>query len=158
MKHDSIIKHLIVLFAGALLLTSCARQISPDVYVARQVGEVSRTYPGVVRNVREVCMEHGERLGDNEVGAIGGGVTGGVIGGAIGKGNLLSAAAGVAVGAVTGSLIERNLNKQSALEYIVQLDNGDTVTVVQGKDHFFNVGQPVYLIASPNGRSRLIAQ
>lgn len=138
-------------------LTSCARNISSDNYVASNVGEVSTTYAGVVRSVREVCVDQSDQLGGNQAGIVGGGAAGGLVGNALG-GGLLPTAAGAIVGAVGGSFIEKKLKQQSALEYVVQLENGDLMTVVQGLDNAFCIGQPVYVIVSQCGRSRIISQ
>lgn len=151
-------KHFLFLTMGALLLTSCAREISSDVYASRQVGEVSMTYSGVIRSVRPITVEHGENLEDNALGIAGGGLAGGVIGNAVGRGNFVPTAAGAVVGAVAGSFVEKKLKTQTALEYVVQLDDGGLMTVVQGQDQVFQVGQPVYVLASPQGRSRITAQ
>ena len=156
MKLNCLIKALMI--SGALAsLTSCAREISSDVYVANRVGEVSTTYSGIVRNVRQVCVDASESLGDNQTGIIGGAAAGGLIGNAFG-GNLLPTAVGAVAGAVGGSMIEKKLKQQSALEYIVEIENGGLMTIVQGCDNFINIGQPVYVIVSQSGRSRIISQ
>ena len=105
MKLNLIIRNITALSISIMVLTSCARQISSDVYASGQVGEVSTTLAGCVKNVREVCMEQGEQLEDNGLGIAGGGVAGGVIGSAVGRGNLLPTAAGAIAGAVAGSFI-----------------------------------------------------
>lgn len=151
-------KNILLLAGAALLLSSCARQIESDVYSSYQVGEVSVTYAGVVRSMREVCVENGEQLEDNGLGIAGGGVAGGVLGNALGRGNLLPTAAGAIAGAVTGSLLEKKLKQQMAFEYVVELENGNLMTVVQGRDQIFGIGQPVYVMISPFGRSRLTPQ
>ncbi len=151
-------KNIILLAGAALLLSSCARKIESDVYSSHQVGEVSMTYPGFVRSMREVCVENGEQLEDNGLGIAGGGVAGGVLGNALGRGNFLPTAAGAIAGAVTGSFVEKKLKQQMAFEYVVELENGNLMTVVQGRDQVFGIGQPVYVIVSPFGRSRLVSQ
>ena len=151
-------RNFIVLVVSAILLTSCARQIDSDVYASRQVGEVSTTYVGVIRSVREVCVEECECLEDNGLGIAGGGLAGGVIGNALGKGNFAPTAAGAIVGAVAGSLIEKKAKQQMALEYVVELYHGGLITVVQGQNQVFNIGQPVYVLVSPYGRSRITPQ
>lgn len=148
----------ILLTVSILILSSCARQISSDMYVARQVGEASITYIGVIRNVREVCVEQGDQLEDNGLGISGGGIAGGVLGSTIGKGHVIPTVAGAIAGAVTGSLIEKKIKQQIALEYIVELNHGGLMTVIQGRDQLFNIGQPVYVIVSQTGRSRIIPQ
>lgn len=152
-------RHLTLLTLSLItILSSCARQISSDVYSAQQVGEVSYTHPGVIRSFREVTVEHGEQLQDNTMGIAGGGIAGGVIGNAAGRGNFVPTALGAVAGAVAGSFVEKKLKEQSAIEYIVQLDNGSLMTLVQGKDQIFSVGQPVYVIVSAGGRSRITPQ
>lgn len=146
-----------VLLTGSLLmsLTSCGRQISSNVYSSGRVGEVSTTYPAVIKNVRQVCVAEGDRLEDNKTGMIGGAVAGGAVGSACG-GRFLPTAVGALAGALGGTLIEKNLKEQRAFEYIVETENGCLYTVVQGTDSLFGIGQPVYLIISQNGRSRII--
>lgn len=151
-------KKYLLLVCGLLTFTSCAREISSDVYTAKQVGEVSMTYAGVIQGVRPVTVEHGENLGDNELGIVGGGVAGGLVGSTVGKGNFVPVAAGAIAGAVAGAFIEKKVKQQNALEYVVQLDNGGLMTVVQGEDQVFGIGQPVYVLMSPRGRSRITAQ
>lgn len=101
-------KQIMLLVLGAIVLTSCARNISSDVYASRQVGEVSTTYAGVIRSVRPVTVEHGENLEDNTLGLAGGGIAGGVLGSAVGRGNFVPTAAGAIAGAVAGSFVERD--------------------------------------------------
>lgn len=150
--------NVLLLTMSTMLITSCARQISSDVYASRQVGEVSTTYAGIVKNVREVTVEQGDQLENNGLGIAGGGIAGGVIGSAVGRGNFAPTAAGAIVGAVAGSLVEKKLKQQQALEYIVELDQGGLLTVVQGMDQAFVIGQPVYVLVSPQGRSRITPQ
>src|SRR5262245_6230689 len=105
-------KNIILLIVNVLLLTSCARQMNSDVYTSRQVGEVSTTYGGVIRNIREVCIQEGSQLEDNELGIVGGGVAGGVVGSAVGRGHFVPTVVGAVAGAVTGSLIEKKAKQQ----------------------------------------------
>lgn len=150
------LKYFLLLALCLSFCTSCARQISSDVYASRQVGEVSTTYAGYIRSVREVSMQQGEQLEENGMGVAGGGILGGALGNSMGRGNFLPTAVGAIAGAVTGSLIEKKLKQQSAYEYIVELENKGLVTIVQGTDQFFLIGQPVYVIVSQSGRSRII--
>jgi outer membrane lipoprotein SlyB len=142
----------------AVLLSGCARQISSDVYSDTQMGEASRTYAGVVANVRKVQVAP-EKLENNVLGAgagaLGGGLAASHIGG--GKGNIAATAAGAIAGAVGGAYAEQMLKTQDALEYVVKLRGGEMRTVVQGPSPAFAVGQPVLVVVAQNGRSRVIA-
>ena len=76
----------------------------------------------------------------------------------MGRGNFAPTAAGAIAGAVGGAFLEKKLKEQNAFEYVVQLDNGQMMTVVQGKDQIFGIGQPVYVLTSQGGRSRITPQ
>ncbi|CUI16981.1 putative outer membrane lipoprotein [Candidatus Protochlamydia naegleriophila] len=141
----------IILAVSALTLMNTG-SLSAHSYghTSRYVGEASMTYTGVIRSIREIIVEkHSSHLG-----TVGGGVAGGVIGSAIGRGRFLPTALGAVTGAVTGSLIEKRSNQRVALEYIIELSNGGLMTIVQSPGPY-NVGQPVYVIVSPSGHSRL---
>jgi len=132
--------------------------MSPDVYDAQDVGEVVATYEGEIIAVRHVRIQDGDRLQDNVIGGVGGGVAGAMVGSTMGKGSgtLLTEIAGAAIGATAGALTERELKKETGIEYIVQLDNGDIKTVVQGATPHLQEGEHVWLLVSKKGRSRII--
>ncbi len=142
------------------LFASCAREISSDVYSASHVGEASMTYPGVIIHTRAVTAQEHERLEENGLGIIGGGVGGALLGSQIGKGsgNTAATIGGALAGATAGAFAEKALKTQSAVEYVVQLENGQSTTVVQGPQPAFTVGQNVYVIVGQKGRSRVIAR
>ncbi|MGL4371644.1 MAG: hypothetical protein ACRCTK_03210 [Alphaproteobacteria bacterium] len=145
--------------ALVLLLSGCARDISSNTYKASHVGEASFTYQGVVANVREVQVEEGERLEENAagvgIGALAGGAAGYQFGG--GRGQIATTAAGAILGGVAGAYAEKALKSQKGLEYVVRLDNGQIMTIVQGLDPRLNPGQRVLVLVSNAGRSRVVA-
>ena len=104
----------ILLCSLATLVTGCARDISPNIYSERHVGEASRTFRGVVTHVRSVSVQGSERLQDNVLGGAAGGVAGGLAGSAFGrgKGQLATTLLGAAAGATAGALAEKELKKQ----------------------------------------------
>ncbi|MCA0370795.1 MAG: glycine zipper 2TM domain-containing protein [Proteobacteria bacterium] len=143
---------------AALMLSGCARQISPNVYTEAQVGESSRTYRCTVVSVRQIQVKAGERLEDNTTGMLLGGAAGGLAGSAVGggHGNTAAIIGGAIAGGVLGSLAEEQLKTQDALEYTVELENGKIRTLVQGLDSPLRVGQDALLIIGDRGRSRLV--
>jgi outer membrane lipoprotein SlyB len=59
------------------------------------------------------------------------------------------------IGSLAGAAIEANSTKQKGIEYVVETENGNMMTLVQGVDPFFGPGQKVLVLyGSP---SRLIA-
>ena len=48
---------------------------------------------------------------------------------------------------------------QNGIEYVVKLNNGKAITLTQGNDVVFTVGQPVYVLDADYGeRARIIAR
>lgn len=142
-----------------VLLGGCARQISPNVYSEASVGETSQTFRGKIINAREVAIEGKEKLDQNAAGLIGGGLAGGLLGNQFGKGtgNLAVTGIGAAAGAIGGAFLQKELEKQNAIEYVIQLQDGTLRTIVQGPEPRFQVGQNVLLLVYHAGRSRIVA-
>lgn len=148
-----------VLLASALIvnLSGCARNISSGTYASAHVGEAVETHQGVIVARRQVMVQEGEKLQDNTLGLIGGGVAGGVLGSMVGggRGRVLTTVGGAAAGALAGAYAQKELSKQNAWEYTVKLDNGSMRTVVQGLDTSLSIGQRVLIQISHRGRSRI---
>jgi outer membrane lipoprotein SlyB len=139
-------------------LGGCARDIAGDSYSETHVGEASVTYQGVVQSVRSVAVTGGDHLSDNTMGmalgALAGGLAGSTMGG--GKGNLAMTGLGAVAGATAGTMAEKQLKKQQGMEYVVLLNNGSVMTVVQGPKDPCAVGQKVFVIVGKAGRSRVV--
>jgi len=159
MGGDSIILKVgFIVAVCALVLTGCARNISPGVYIEDQVGVTMETYAGVIIKARSVIVKGADSLDDNMLGVVAGGVAGGIVGSSVGggTGKSIASAIGAIGGAFAGAKLEDRLKEQPAMEYIVKLKRGDTKVVVQGCKPELYVGQDVNLVISSNGRSRLI--
>lgn len=143
----------------AALASGCAREISSQVYSEAHVGEASKTFFGRIINVRKVVVQGQEKLDQNAtgmaMGAIAGGVAGTQFGG--GRGQIATTAGGALLGAVAGAMIQKGLESQDALEYTVELHNGELRSVVQGTDNPLAVGQNVLIMVSRDGRSRVVS-
>ena len=147
-----------VLTIALLLMPGCARRISQNYYSAASVGEAAHTYKGTIISARRVEVGEAERLQDNTTGLAVGGIAGGVAGSQIGSGSgsVLAAAGGAILGGLAGSYAQDELSRQAAVEYSVQLTNGQIMTVVQGADEVYQAGQAVLVIVSKKGRSRIV--
>jgi outer membrane lipoprotein SlyB len=147
-------KALVVLVVASAVMAGCAQNISPQTYSVGSVGQVNRTISATVISVREVNV-----AGTTGMGSSAGGATGAVIGSGMGGGNsrgdLVGAIGGAVIGSLAGAAIESNATKQKGLEYVVETENGNLMTIVQGADTVFVEGQKVLVLyGSP---SRLIA-
>ena len=147
------------LIAGLLLTSGCARRISQNYYSSTSVGEAAHTYKGVIISARKVEVGEAERLQDNSLGLGAGALAGGIAGSQIGQGStaaLLGGAGGALLGGIAGSYIQDGLSSQTGMEYSVQLDNSQIMTVVQGDEEVYQAGQRVLVIVSKKGRSRIV--
>ena len=63
------------------------------------------------------------------------------------------------LGGYLGGKAQEGLSTQGGMEYIVKLDSGKSITLTQGDDEIFSVGQHVYVLdADYDERARIIAQ
>ncbi|MGB0935637.1 MAG: glycine zipper 2TM domain-containing protein [Alphaproteobacteria bacterium] len=147
-----------VVAVSLLALSGCARNISPNTYKASHVGEASFTYQGVVASARQVVVENSEELEQNSTGILGGGLAGGLAGNQFGggSGNVAATVGGAVLGGIAGAFAEKALKSQDAMEYVVRLNNGSMMTVVQGMDLQLAMGQRVLVMVSHDGRSRVV--
>lgn len=143
------------LFSAAIaLLSGCASNISPQTYSVGSVGQVNRTVSATVVSAREVDVAGTTAVGGG-AGTAAGAVVGSAAGGNNSRGNIVGAIGGAVVGGLAGSAIEANATKQKGMEYVVETENGNLMTIVQGTDPIFAAGQKVLVLyGSP---SRLIA-
>lgn len=151
-----------VALAAALVSAGCARQTSPNVVEGSTVGQVTETYPGVIESARVVSIQEGDRLQQNTTGGLIGGAAGAGAGAAVastineGWGKAIAIGAGAILGAAAGAVAERETTRQTAIEYVVRLDDGRLVTVVQGVDGQLAPGQRVFMQVARGGRARVV--
>lgn len=142
------------LFAISFVLVACTKNISPNAYSAGSVGQVNRTISAVVISAREIDVTGSNALGAS-AGAVAGGAGGSMLGGGNVAGGIVGAVGGAVVGGLVGAAIESNVTQQKGMEYVVETENGNLMTLAQGDDTIFTVNQRVLVLyGSP---SRLIA-
>lgn len=137
----------------------CAKEIGSDTYSDAEAGAVKQTYRGTIISARRVKVQGQDKLQDNTLGLIGGGLAGGILGSQIGKGrgSTVGMVAGAGAGALGGALAQKALSKQEGMEYAVELTSGRVMTVVQGPQPELQVGQAVLVMVGDKGRSRVVA-
>ena len=122
----------------------CARAIDSNYYSTGSVGQVSQAQGCTVVSVRPIKVST-----QNGAGTAIGGIAGGIAGSQIGGGNtahLLGAVGGAILGGFAGNAAQEGLTSQQGYEYIVRLDNGNTVSTTQGADVLLNPGQRCQII------------
>lgn len=122
--------------AGALaivaLLTACSTP-SASRYDSGDVGRTIETTPGAVISSRVVEISGDSRnVGPLAGGAAGAAATGLAYGG---RGSGFAAILGGLIGAGAGYLIESSARSREGIEYIVRMNDGRTVTLVQNRQN-----------------------
>ena len=133
-----------VMLLAPLVFAGCAANVSPASYSVGAIGQVNRTIGGKIISIRDVDVS-----GATGTGSAAGVALGATAGSAIGGGsraNLAGAIAGAVIGGIAGASIEQNASRGKATEYVVQTDNENLMTLVQGKDQSFSVGDRVLVL------------
>ncbi len=139
--------------AALVFVTGCAQNISPDSYSVGGTGKVNSTRAGVVVGVRKISVEGTDSTGKT-IGGLAGGVAGSTIGGST-RANILGAIGGALLGGIAGGVTEKGITAQDGVEYIVQTNNGELVTLTQGPDPSFKKGDKVLILYG--SKARIIA-
>lgn len=146
-------KQILILLGVAAMLASCQSDIDSYQYSTGSVGQASAASACTVLSVRQVQVKSG-----NELGTLIGAAGGGIAGYSIGSGNtahLLGGLGGAVLGGAAGGMAQDALSKQGGYEYIVKLDNGQTMTITQGTGTLLSPGQRCMLLQG--NPARLIA-
>ena len=125
-------------------IAGCASDIDSNYYSTGSVGQVSQAQGCTVVSVRPIKVST-----QNGAGTAIGGIAGGIAGSQIGGGNtahLLGAVGGAILGGFAGNAAQEGLTSQQGYEYIVRLDNGNTVSTTPGADVLLNPGQRCQII------------
>ena len=109
-------------------LAACATS-SPDVIQRGDAQRLSQVQDGTVLSIRPVTVD-GSQSG---VGTVAGGVIGGVAGSSVGghREGLAVGVLGAVIGGVVGNAAERAGTRESAVEILIQLRNGERRAIVQ---------------------------
>lgn len=145
MRKSTLIAAAVLAAVSATSFTGCQSSNSGVVFSHDEALHAQSITLGTVTDVRAGKIE-GEQ---SAIGAVAGGVAGAAIGNLFGggKGNTLATVGGALGGAAAGAAIEKGITDKNGLQITVQLDNGQTVVIVQEADVMFQVGQRVRVIS-----------
>lgn len=144
-----------VLVAASMALFACNPPTSGNVVSSSQAQSAQTVNFGTVTAANPVTVQGGNRTAD-VVGTLAGGAIGGLLGNEIGggRGRDIATVAGAVGGAAAGNRIAGAATTVQSTEYLVQLESGRTISVIQAQPSF-GVGQRVQVIQSANGTTRL---
>jgi outer membrane lipoprotein SlyB len=122
-----------LLCAGLLLLPTACASPSSNTYSVADVGRTIETAPGTVVSSRVVQIK-GEPSGYGSLAGAAGGAT--VAGATIGSGSgsTIAAILGGIIGLGAGYLAEERLRDDEGIEYVLQMEDGRLVTLVQNRE------------------------
>jgi outer membrane lipoprotein SlyB len=134
-------------------LAACAPQFSADTVGANQAMTAQTVSFGTVTSARNVVVQGGQ--GSQLAGAVLGGVAGAALGNQVGRGTGQDVATvvGGTAGVVAGQQAGRAAASANSIEWTVQLDNGQSIAVIQSEP-VFSIGQHVR-VTSGGGQTRL---
>lgn len=143
----------LVALVVSLALAACATS-NPDIVQRGDAQRMSQIQDATVLSVRPVAID-GNQSG---IGAVAGGVVGGISGSSVG-GRRDAAVIGVLVaivGSVIGNAVERSATREDAVEYLLQLKNGERRALVQGKGEEMMVAGDAVILVTTGGKTRIM--
>jgi outer membrane lipoprotein SlyB len=120
------------IIAATLVVTSCANPTT-STYKSGDVGQVIETTEGSVLSSRIVDIET-DNTGYGALGGAGVGAATGALSIGSGSGSGLAAVVGGLLGAGVGYLAEQSVGGREGIEYVIRLNDGRVVTLVQNRD------------------------
>jgi outer membrane lipoprotein SlyB len=169
----------ILLLIAIFSISGCARDLSSSTYTSDSTLNI--VLEGIIVSSRDIKIKESDRLSDNSIGAVGGGLGGGILAHSSGGGG--GAIVGGAIGgAVIGALAQDAFSSAKGTEFIVKVDKSKfsddyyegsalmrnaisaakatgMVTIIQksekDKSKMIQVGENVLVIISEN-RARVI--
>ena len=147
-------KNIISIFF-ALFMVSCSySSLRPEVVDRSNARTMQTVIFATVVSVDRVILS-----GDGDTGAVAGAIIGGVAGASVTDSETESDIAGVLgalVGSAVGSKMGDAATRKPAIELLLDLDSGKTVSIIQEEgDYSFAVGQRVKVIKN-KGKSRVM--
>lgn len=151
------ITSVLIIAISMLALVGCADDLDTDSYNDGSSGQSQNVRYGVIVQTIPV---HIDSQGDKTVGMIAGGIAGAILGSTIGGGavaNGLGSVGGAVAGGAAGGAVGKAAGKQNGTQYIIKLDTGSSIAVVQGMTPALAIGQRVMILTGSNSRDRVLA-
>jgi outer membrane lipoprotein SlyB len=128
----------------AAFTTGCSN-VSTNTYQTAEAGVARKVVHGTIVSKRNVMINNSSDVGGT-AGAVGGAVAGSAIGGST-RSNIVGAIGGAVVGGIVGQAIDKSVNCQNGIEYIIRLKKDDSlIAISQANDLKLCVGQKVLII------------
>jgi outer membrane lipoprotein SlyB len=137
---------------GAVFLTvACAREIGGASYDPSEVQSARTVQKGKVVGSRQITVQKEDVGRVTAISAAAGAITGAALG-SNDLNKILAAAGGALAGGVVGATAESALSRQEATQYLVQLDSGTLLSVIQRDEKPLEAGTSVYIDQASRAR------
>lgn len=142
---------------ATLALLGCTPPESGNVVNARQAQVAQTVSFGTIIGSQPVQVQGGNQTA-SVVGTVAGGLLGGLAGNEVGggRGRVITTGVGATAGAAAGNRIAGAATTVQSTEWLVQLESGRTISVIQAQPAF-SIGQRVQVVQGANGVTRLVA-
>ncbi len=140
-----------------MMLSACTNDMSSDSYTETSAGQAQTVRYGVIVQALPVTMANQTSSG---IGTLGGAALGAVLGSTLGGGGVshaVGAIGGGLAGGVAGNAVGKSVGKQNGMQYIIRLDSGSSISIVQGASPALAVGQNVLILTGSDARDRVLA-
>ena len=137
---------------AALTLAGCSTT-SPDVVQRGDAQRMSQVQDAVVLSTRTVTVDGSQSGIGGGAGAVVGGIAGGSVGGR--REGAIVGVLGAVAGAVVGNAVERASTRETGVEYLVQLRNGERRSVIQAEGSEKILPGDSVILVSTGGKTRV---
>lgn len=145
-------KKILFIIVAAIGLAACGIGNTNTTYSRSEIGAQGNVQYGTIMSMQVVQV-----AGKEGIGTLGGAIAGGAAGSMIGGNtavNIIGGVGGAILGGVVGGAAENAITKDTAMEFIVRKDNGQTVVVVQSNELGLRPGDRVMLM-NVDGTTRI---
>ncbi len=141
---------------ASIALMGCNPPNSGNVVNARQAQSAQTVSFGTIVGANPVSVQGGNQTAE-VVGTLAGGLLGGLAGNSVGggRGRVITTGVGATAGAAAGNRIAGAATTVQSTEWLVQLESGRTISVIQAEPAF-SIGQRVQVVQNANGNTRLV--
>ena len=140
---------LVILLAS--LAAGCLKPQGASTYSRQQMGRAASVIEGTIISIRAVDIS-----GTSSGVGSGAGAAAGAVGGSYAGGDartaVLGAIGGAVVGGIAGAVAESEATRTKASEFLISLENGDKIAIVQVNEQNLKVGDDILLLKSDRVR------
>ena len=104
MKNRTVFKSILVLLLG-FIVASCTKDLPPGEYDSNEIGKVKKVIPGMIISKRPVNLHRGNADGTS-----------------------------LNNKSTDGNFVDNGYNQDSGVEYVIKLNSGSIISVVQSED------------------------